>query len=106
MSRLAEKEIPVLNTRVTGIEEHGRELGTLYLEDGSRIDGVFRGYSTMGLEPKSALAASLGAELDENGYIKTDADHQTTVTGAYAIGDVAGRSIADRASGVSAWTPR
>ena len=42
----------------------------------------------VGLEPRTALAAALGCELDENGYIVAAAgDRQTTVDRVYAIGN-------------------
>jgi thioredoxin reductase (NADPH) len=42
----------------------------------------------IGSDPKSALAASLGAPLDEVGYVKTDERMATTIPGLYAVGDV------------------
>jgi len=36
------------------------------------------------------IIATFSLELDDNGYIKTDANHQTAVTGLWAIGDVRG----------------
>jgi thioredoxin reductase (NADPH) len=42
----------------------------------------------IGSDPKSALAASLGAPLDDAGYVKTNDRMETTVPGLYAVGDV------------------
>lgn len=36
------------------------------------------------------IIAGFGLELDDNGYIKTDAQHQTAVKGLWAVGDVRG----------------
>jgi thioredoxin reductase (NADPH) len=42
----------------------------------------------IGSDPKSALAASLGAPLDDVGYVKTDELMETPIRGLYAVGDV------------------
>jgi thioredoxin reductase (NADPH) len=42
----------------------------------------------IGSDPKSALVAGMGVELDETGYVKTDERMQTSVPGLYAAGDV------------------
>ena len=41
-----------------------------------------------GTVPQSSLARSLGAELDENGYIITDQKMATNIPGFYAVGDI------------------
>jgi thioredoxin reductase (NADPH) len=46
-------------------------------------------YSALGLRVHSELAAALGAEHDDRGYLATDRHQQTTVPGLYAAGDVA-----------------
>ena len=45
-------------------------------------------YPTLGSEPNNALAAQVGAQLDEAGEIVTGDDQQTSVEGLYAAGDV------------------
>jgi thioredoxin reductase (NADPH) len=45
-------------------------------------------YVALGLRARSALAAALGAEHDEQGALAVDAHQQTTVPGLYAAGDV------------------
>jgi thioredoxin reductase (NADPH) len=45
-------------------------------------------YSALGCRPRSALAASLGVELDEAGTLKVDGRCATSVPGVYAAGDV------------------
>lgn len=42
----------------------------------------------IGSDPKSALAASLGAPLDDVGYVKTNERMETQIPGLYAVGDV------------------
>jgi len=55
-------------------------------------DGSVRAYDTvypvLGSDNQSQLALSLGAEVDGEGALRTDARQQTTVDGLYAIGDV------------------
>lgn len=46
-------------------------------------------YCALGVSVRSALAAELGAETDELGYLCVDRHQQTTVPGFYAAGDVA-----------------
>lgn len=94
LAQLAEAGIPVLEQRVERIEEKGDELGTVYLDDGTVIEKVFRGYSVMGLRPNADLARDIGSEIDSDGYITVDSDQQTSVKGVYAVGDVAGSDVA------------
>jgi len=53
------------------------------------VDGVF---VEIGATPAVELAQTLGCALDERGYLKVDAAMQTTVSGAFAAGDVSGGS--------------
>jgi len=50
-------------------------------------DGVF---IAVGEEPNSSLAAALGVELQEGGYIKVDRTQRTNIPKVYAAGDVTG----------------
>jgi thioredoxin reductase (NADPH) len=45
-------------------------------------------YISLGADPRSQLATSLGAELDDEGGIRVDAHMRTSVLGLHAIGDV------------------
>lgn len=51
------------------------------------IDGVF---IAIGYVPNNELARKLGAETDEEGYIKVDKQQRTNVKGVYAAGDITG----------------
>lgn len=46
-------------------------------------------YSALGMRVHSALAAALGAELDDDGYVLADRHQHTRVPGLYVAGDVA-----------------
>ena len=94
LKRLDEKGIPIIEQPVVGIEENGDELGTVLLEDGAKIESVFRGYSTMGLKPHSDVARKMGIGLDPEGYIKVDQDQQTNMPGVYAVGDIVSGDVA------------
>lgn len=65
--------------------------------DGETLIAVFRSgreiemdvlYPALGCEVRSQLAAALGAECNELGYVKTDDHLRTRVEGLYAAGDV------------------
>lgn len=49
------------------------------------VDGLF---VEIGASPNVELAKSIGVELDERGYIKTDSMMQTNIDGVFAAGDV------------------
>jgi thioredoxin reductase (NADPH) len=54
-------------------------------DNDEQVDAVF---IFIGSDPKSALVAPLGAELDEAGYVKSDQRMQTSVPGLFVAGDV------------------
>ncbi len=69
---------------VTGIRLKNNE--TSELEDHD-FQGIF---ISVGEEPNTALAVSLGVELQDSGYIKVDMKMRTAVPMVYAAGDVTG----------------
>ncbi len=69
---------------VTGIRLKNNETGEI---EGHDFQGIF---ISVGEEPNTALATSLGVELQKSGYIKVDAKMRTNVQMAYAAGDVTG----------------
>lgn len=91
---LRELHIKVIASPVTAIEEHGGELGAIYFSDGSILDGVFRGYSAMGLKPNSELATAIGVEIDSSRCINTDQFQRTNIPGVYAVGDIVSNCVA------------
>lgn len=60
-------------------------------------DGVF---VFIGLKPNTKFLAGSGVELDEKGYVKTDAKLQTNIPGIFASGDVRSGSTMQIASAV------
>ena len=73
---------------ITRIEEESELLSELrYLEmDGETLDiqGLF---IYIGYTPSTSYLKSLDIDI-ENGYIKTDINHETSIKGIYAIGDI------------------
>lgn len=51
------------------------------------VDGVF---IAVGYDPVNGLAKKIGLELTDDGYIKVDEQHRTSVEGIYAAGDITG----------------
>lgn len=69
---------------VTGIKFFNR---VSEQEETHEFAGVF---VSVGVEPNTALATSLGVELDPEGFIKTDRKMRTSQQMVYAAGDVTG----------------
>ena len=57
------------------------------------VDGLF---IEIGSVPSTALASTLGVELDENGYVKVKEDMSTNVEGVFAAGDITNGSAGVR----------
>jgi thioredoxin reductase (NADPH) len=70
--------------KVTGLRVLNNGTGK---EETHDFDGVF---VSVGVEPNSGLAASLGVETDTEGFIKTDRKMRTNQRLVYAAGDVTG----------------
>lgn len=59
------------------------------MADGSPTRQIDVLYPAMGCDVRSELAVSLGADCDEEGYVRVGEHLQTSLPGLYAIGDVA-----------------
>lgn len=82
------------NVQVLEIKGDGKLVKTVRYKDRTtgqeseeNFDGIF---IYVGLQPQSELAKSIGVELTDRGYIKTDRNCRTSVERVYAAGDVAG----------------
>lgn len=84
---LEEYHIPVFTQRIQHLEHEQRQIRSLTLEDGLRVelDVLF---TTRGDVYHNKLAQSLGAELSREGEIIVDPHQRTTVPGLYAAGCV------------------
>jgi thioredoxin reductase (NADPH) len=89
--RLAEAEIAVRDSPVARLDPldggEGEQGVRVCLEDGAETD-VDMLFTALGCCVNAGLATDLGAELDEDGYLRTDRWQQTNVPGLYAVGDV------------------
>ncbi|MBG0789518.1 MAG: FAD-dependent oxidoreductase [Desulfovibrionaceae bacterium] len=89
------ENIPVLwNTVVDEIEGDGRRVTSLKIRNlmtravsDLPVNGVF---VTIGQEPATGLAKSLGVDLKPDGFIKVGPDMRTNVPRVYAAGDLTG----------------
>lgn len=80
-------EIPVYQQQILRLNRTGGQIESLALNNGQEVflEALF---TTRGDIYFNKLATSLGAELDEEGQIKVDAEQQTSVRGVYAAGCV------------------
>jgi thioredoxin reductase (NADPH) len=92
---LKEKDIPIFwdsvvkeirggDTGVKSVVLHNRKTGE---NKEVEIDGIF---ISIGDVPSNQVAASIGVELDSNGYIITDKSQRTNLPRVYAAGDITG----------------
>jgi len=89
MKKLGDKVKVLFETEIKEImgSEKLEKLILTKERDGSAdlvVDGLF---VEIGFEPQVELAQSVGAELDEHGYIKVDAMMKTNIDGFFAAGD-------------------
>ncbi|MGW8287377.1 MAG: FAD-dependent oxidoreductase [Desulfobulbales bacterium] len=94
VSQLQDQNIEVLfNSEVQEIRGEKRVEEVVLLNNKTnktstkRIDGVF---IAIGYEPAVELARKIGIELTDDGFIKCDGNHRTSIPGIYAAGDVEG----------------
>ena len=92
--QLIDNNIPVLwDTEIKEIRGEERVEKILLLNNKSdqtlefKTDGVF---IAIGYTPAVELAQKFGLGINEDGYIKQDGKHRTTVPGIYSAGDVEG----------------
>ena len=92
--QLFDNNIPILwNTEVKEIRGEERVTEILLFDNKTnktskfKTDGVF---IAIGYTPAVELARKIGLAINEDGYIKQDGKHRTTVPGVYSAGDVEG----------------
>ena len=79
--------IPVLESRITGIRHSGCRVHALSLESGMELD-IDKIFFAIGQYPADDLGAKLGCARDEGGHIVVDDAYHTSVTNCYAAGDI------------------
>lgn len=78
--------IKILPTREPRLRRSGRRVEVTFNGDETAEFDVL--YPAMGAQVRSGLALALGAEHDEEGYLRVDDRQRTSVDGLYGIGDV------------------
>ena len=82
---LQEAQIRIIPSRLSDLEIGNSRLSLRTRGGELEFFDVF--YAALGCTPLNQLAATLGAELDENGALRVNPHQQTSVPGLYAAGD-------------------
>jgi len=91
--------VPVIHQEVERLSGQDGQVEEVHFLDGStaEFDALF---FQLECAPGSTLPGSLGCETDEEGNLTIGPDHETSVAGAYAAGDIThGSKLAIRAAG-------
>lgn len=86
IEKLNQNNIKVIETKIAKIEQNKGHIQSIIFEDGNKMPFDIA-YAALPFLQHSAIPASLGCELTENGYIKVDSFQKTTVEGIFACGD-------------------
>ena len=84
--RLRDARIAVTHEAVQRLRLVGGKTEVVHGENATVCDSL---YSALGMEVNSHLAAQLGAQLDDAGYVVSDRHQETRVDGLFVAGDVA-----------------
>lgn len=85
-ARLDKHNIKVIDTAIEKLEHRSGQLEQVRFKDGTAFS-VEAVYARCAFEQHCTIPQALGCELSEDGYIKIDAFHKTTVEGIFACGD-------------------
>lgn len=86
MACLSDAGIKILPTREPRLRRSGQGVEVTFNGDETAEFDVL--YPAMGAQVRSDLALALGAEHDEEGYLRVDDRQRTSVAGLYGVGDV------------------
>lgn len=86
LAKLQLRNIQVIEDEINSFEHIKGKLSNIVFKNGSKIP-LKALYHKPAFEQHCPIAAQLGCELNEQGYIKVDAFQKTTVHGIYACGD-------------------
>lgn len=84
--RISAHHIKVVETEIERIAHDAGQIDAVLLKDGSQVS-VKAVYTRPDFAQHSAIPASLGCEMTEQGLIKVDIVQRTSVKGVYACGD-------------------
>ncbi len=95
LTKLNTYNIKIIEKEITAIEHTNGYINHVIFKDGSKA-AFTAVYAAVPFEQHSTMAADLGCELTEQGYIKTDMLQKTSIPGVFACGDSASmmRSVA------------
>ena len=85
-AKIKRHHIKVVEKEIEKFEHINGQLENLIFKDGSKTK-VKAVYTRLLFEQHCSIPEQLGCELTEDGYIKIDALHKTTVEGIFACGD-------------------
>lgn len=84
---LASHGIQIIEDEVVALLGEPGSLEGVQLKSGTRTRCTM-GFFSIGHRPRNTLAAQLGCQIDELGYVVVDEECQTSVRGVYAAGDL------------------
>ncbi|MGN6212941.1 NAD(P)/FAD-dependent oxidoreductase [Parafilimonas sp.] len=96
LARLQQHNIQIIEAEIAAIEHENGHIKNVVFKDGDKA-GFNAVYAAIPFVQHSDIPVSMGCELTEHGYIKTDTFQKTTIDGVFACGDNAGmmRSVAN-----------
>jgi len=91
-ARLTTQDIPVHEGEIVEIHHTNGKVNAITLSTGEKVEvgTLWWTPAEQALPLTQSIIANFNLEVDETGHIKTDASHQTTVEGLWAVGDVEG----------------
>lgn len=90
LKKLTSHGIHIVEAEIEKLDHHNGQLQQIIFKDGTTAE-VKALYAPQSFEQHCGIPLTLGCELTEEGYIKTDGMQRTTVPGVYACGDNATR---------------
>jgi thioredoxin reductase len=94
-ARISEHQIPIIEKEIAYLEHENGKLRQVVFKDSSTFE-LKAVYSRPAFEQHCRIPENLGCELTEQGHLKVDMFHETTVRNIFACGDNASpmRSVA------------
>lgn len=85
-NKLKKHHINIVEKKIKGLEHTNGHLRNIIFSDGTKAEAKAT-YARSPFEQHCPIPATLGCELNEDGYLKIDHFHRTTISGVYACGD-------------------
>lgn len=85
-TKLSKHKIRIVEAEIEQLVHESGHLDTIIFKDGT-THAIKALYAPRPFEQHSTIPESLGCELNEEGYIKTDAIQRTSIPGVFACGD-------------------